>query len=41
MVWPLINGVHGQRMGMLPAVFILELFSTGTATSKNAASTSL
>jgi MFS family permease len=32
-----ISEVYGRRWSMLPAVFILGLFSIGTATSKNAA----
>lgn len=38
MIWAPISEVYGRRMGMLPAVFILGLFSIGTATSKNAES---
>ena len=37
MIWAPISEVYGRRMGMLPAIFILGLFSIGTATSKNAA----
>ncbi|KAH8807427.1 bicyclomycin resistance protein [Xylogone sp. PMI_703] len=35
MIWAPISEVYGRRMGMLPAVFILGLFSIGTATSMN------
>ncbi|KAJ5605401.1 major facilitator superfamily domain-containing protein [Penicillium lagena] len=37
MIWAPISEIYGRRLGMLPAVFILGLFSIGTATSKNAA----
>ncbi|KAJ5974589.1 major facilitator superfamily domain-containing protein [Penicillium waksmanii] len=36
MIWAPISEVYGRRMGMLPAVFILGLFSIGTATSRSA-----
>lgn len=35
MIWAPISEVYGRRMGMLPAIFILGLFSIGTATSRN------
>ncbi|KAJ5818466.1 major facilitator superfamily domain-containing protein [Penicillium riverlandense] len=38
MIWAPISEVYGRRMGMLPAIFVLGLFSIGTATSKNAES---
>ncbi|KAJ5172022.1 major facilitator superfamily domain-containing protein [Penicillium capsulatum] len=37
MIWAPISEVYGRRMGMLPAIFVLGLFSIGTATSQNAA----
>lgn len=36
MIWAPISEVYGRRLGMLPAIFVLGLFSIGTATSKNA-----
>ncbi|PYH97856.1 bicyclomycin resistance protein [Aspergillus ellipticus CBS 707.79] len=36
--WAPISELWGRRLSMLPAVFILGLFSIGTATSKNTAS---
>ncbi|RDH32856.1 major facilitator superfamily domain-containing protein [Aspergillus welwitschiae] len=36
--WAPISELFGRRWSMLPAVFILGLFSIGTATSKNTAS---
>lgn len=38
MAWAPISEVYGRKWSMLPAVFILALFSIGTAVSKNAAS---
>ncbi|KAJ5651428.1 major facilitator superfamily domain-containing protein [Penicillium longicatenatum] len=35
MIWAPISEVYGRRLGMLPAIFVLGLFSIGTATSKN------
>ncbi|PWY86778.1 MFS general substrate transporter [Aspergillus heteromorphus CBS 117.55] len=37
-LWGPVSEVYGRRLGMLPAVFCLGLFSVGTAASKNAAS---
>ncbi|KAJ5994556.1 major facilitator superfamily domain-containing protein [Penicillium sp. IBT 35674x] len=36
MIWAPVSEVYGRRLGMLPAIFVLGLFSIGTATSKNA-----
>ncbi|KAJ5113154.1 major facilitator superfamily domain-containing protein [Penicillium angulare] len=36
MIWAPISETYGRRLGMLPAMFILGLFSIGTATSKSA-----
>jgi MFS family permease len=36
--WAPLSEVHGRRVSMFPAVFVLGLFSIGTATSQNAAS---
>ncbi|CAI7642062.1 unnamed protein product [Penicillium manginii] len=36
MIWAPISEVYGRRIGMLPAIFILGLFSIGTATSRSA-----
>ena len=38
LLWAPISEVWGRKYCMLPAIFCLELFSIGTATSKNAAS---
>ncbi|KAF7195316.1 putative transporter C36.02c [Pseudocercospora fuligena] len=38
MMWAPISEVYGRKWSILPAVFILGLFSIGTATSTNAAS---
>ncbi|KAJ5526355.1 hypothetical protein N7494_013005 [Penicillium frequentans] len=38
MIWAPVSEVYGRRLGMLPAIFVLGLFSIGTATSKNAES---
>ena len=38
LVWAPISEVYGRRWSMLPPVFVLGLFSIGTAVSKNAAS---
>ncbi|EED18790.1 bicyclomycin resistance protein, putative [Talaromyces stipitatus ATCC 10500] len=37
MVWGPFGEVYGRKLSMLPAVFVLGLFSIGTATSKSAA----
>ena len=37
-LWAPLSEVYGRRISILPAVFILGLFSIGTATSQNAAS---
>lgn len=37
-LWAPIGEIYGRRLGILPAFFLLGLFSIGTATSKNAAS---
>ncbi|KAJ5281768.1 major facilitator superfamily domain-containing protein [Penicillium angulare] len=36
MIWAPISETYGRRLGMLPAMFVLGLFSIGTATSKSA-----
>jgi MFS family permease len=36
--WASISEIGGRKWSMLPAIYCLGLFSTGTATSKNAAS---
>lgn len=36
MVWGPLGEVYGRKLSMLPAVFVLGLFSIGTATSKSA-----
>ena len=38
MLWAPISEVYGRKVSMLPALFVLGLFSIGTAVSKNAAS---
>lgn len=38
LVWAPVSEVYGRKVSMLPAVFILGIFSIGTATSTNAAS---
>ena len=37
-MWAPISEVYGRKISILPAVFVLGLFSIGTATSNNAAS---
>ncbi|KAH8817062.1 major facilitator superfamily domain-containing protein [Xylogone sp. PMI_703] len=37
-LWAPISEIWGRRVSMLPAMFIMALFSIGTATSKNATS---
>ncbi|KAI9692484.1 MAG: hypothetical protein M1822_006715, partial [Bathelium mastoideum] len=37
MIWGPLGEVYGRRVSMLPAVFVLGLFSIGTATSRTAA----
>lgn len=37
-LWAPLSEVHGRKVSILPAVFVLGLFSIGTATSQNAAS---
>lgn len=37
-MWAPVSEVYGRRWGALPPVFVLGLFSIGTATSHNAAS---
>lgn len=36
MIWAPVSELYGRRLGMLPAMFVLGLFSIGTATSKSA-----
>ncbi|KAJ5784298.1 major facilitator superfamily domain-containing protein [Penicillium pulvis] len=38
MIWAPVSEMYGRRLGMLPAIFVLGLFSIGTATSNNAES---
>lgn len=37
-LWAPLSEVYGRRISILPAVFVLGIFSIGTATSQNAAS---
>lgn len=37
-LWAPLSELHGRKVSMLPAVFVLGLFSVGTATSQSAAS---
>lgn len=37
-LWAPLSELHGRKVSILPAVFVLGLFSIGTATSQNAAS---
>ena len=37
-LWAPLSEVYGRKVSILPAVFVLGLFSIGTATSQNAAS---
>lgn len=37
-IWAPIGEIYGRRLGILPAFFILGVFSIGTARSKNAES---
>jgi MFS family permease len=38
MIWAPLSELYGRRLSILPATFVLGLFSIGTATSKNLAS---
>jgi MFS family permease len=38
MLWAPISEVYGRKISMIPAIFVLGLFSIGTAVSNNAAS---